>query len=473
MNLASSATEEGKRNIEDAMKLEEAARKAQADAKVLNANVEEIQRKANSREKQPVGQNVSVLVSEKLSQTQYLRKQLKYAVGGPKTVVGNARKLEEKVSILQLTVEEPMVSVRLRQECLKEIEEAAADVGALRARNSSNSAPKMKDLSTTQRAESDTETDDLEILEDTPEVRALFEKKLEKDSTTRAQAGAQAEPQDSPKLLSAERDLQAEQQIQGELQASATLFHTQHRLEQERELKAAHALPQRLSEYKPTARDMALGLNWTLLSSETVRDDLEREVQEGGGQPYIAGHIAVMHRKLAILYLFAEERDTPPGAVRDEVGALENALIKAKPLVNPASVRDADDHLRRNDRRNSLYRTLGLERPKPVNLVPSQPNPKRQRVDCSTESETGGSKKDAIALRVKLRRTVEPCSHVPKTWRVTSGCPGPQAATLGQTPNKPQDPILSSTHSSHDSDGSESLEDKYEPNDYEVIGGLP
>ena len=468
-NLAASATEDGKRKIDDVMRFRAAANKSQADSKFLNAKAEELQRQANSLENKPTGKNVSVVVSEKLSQLRQVRKHLNMAMGRRRRISRNARKLQEKISLLQLVLEDPKLSGGLRQECLKEIREATVGLGQPGANNSSNPAPTQEGLSTTQGAVSDAETDDLEILEDTPEVRALFGKEIEKDSTTLARA----QPQDSSKLLSAKHDLQAEQQLRGELHASAALFHTQHKLRQEKELTAATALSQRLSKYRPTARDMALGLNWTLLSSKTVRDDLEREIQEGGNQPYIAGHVAVMYRKLAILCLFAQEHDAPPGALIDEVGALEDALIKAKPLVNPASVRDADDHLRRDDRRNSLHRTLGLDRPKAANLVLGQLNRKRKRVDYSTDSESGGSKQDIIALRVERHRMVEPRSHIPKTQHLTSGHPSPQAATLGPKLNKPQDPILPSTNSSNDSDGSKSLEERYTPNDNEFIGGLP
>jgi hypothetical protein len=111
----------------------------------------------------------------------------------------------------------------------------------------------------------DTDTDELQILDDTVEVRALFEKKAEGGNS----AVAQGELQDKVRTT------------------SAIPIHTQREPGRQIQLKNASIplirMPERsgrIGEYKPTQRDITLGVKWTLLSAETVRHDIEREIQE-------------------------------------------------------------------------------------------------------------------------------------------------------------------------------------------------
>ena len=465
-NLAASATKEANSKDDDVVRLEAAVKQARTDATFLYEKAKQLTRYANSLNKKPAGQIAKGLASEKLSQVRETRKHLKNAVAGQGRTGKHARRLEVQISLLEIALKDPQVSGQLLRESLKEMGEATAVLGALNVANASNPGLKHQYLSTTELPELDTDTDDLEILEDTAEVRALFEKKVSENATT----PAKPDSQDSPSSSSAAHDLQAEQQILGELQTSAAPLRAQKWQEQEVQLKAARTRSQQLPEYRPTERDMALGLDWTLLSSETVRDDLEREIQHGGNQPYVAGHIAVMHRKLAILFVFAQKHDAPPDSITDEVDALEDALIRAKPLVNHASVREADKYLSRTDYRNSIHLTLRTANVRPLDVPIIR---KRKRVNNSADSDTGSSKQDPFVARVKRRRMMEPQSDAPKALRGPNGRIVPHAAIRGSERDKSQSRGLLRSRYAHDSDDTRSLDDDYDLQDCELVDGLP
>jgi hypothetical protein len=67
-----------------------------------------------------------------------------------------------------------------------------------------------------------------------------------------------------------------------------------------------------------------------LLSSKTICED-KTEIREVDTEPYVAGQIAVIHRKIAILKYFEQERDVLLNATDNEIGALEDVLLLAQP----------------------------------------------------------------------------------------------------------------------------------------------
>jgi hypothetical protein len=191
-------------------------------------------------------------------------------------------------------------------------------------------------------------------------------------------------------------------------------------------------------KYRPTSQDVALGLRWMLRSSETVRQDLNEEINQGGIQPYISGHIAVMHRKVAILQYFVQEHDAPPAIIEDELKALQDTISKAEPLAKPGSVQEADKYLRRTDCRNTLAMTLRFEGAQAINMAMHK---KRKHEDDATRANVGDSDHIAMRHRDKRRRM----NH---SWSKAFGAihasgqsnQGGQAPIQGGASEKLQDP---------------------------------
>jgi len=94
------------------------------------------------------------------------------------------------------------------------------------------------------------------------------------------------------------------------------------------------------------------------LSSETISEGLNQEIQEGGTEPYVAGHIAAIHRKNAILKYFKQERDVLSNVTDNEIRALGDALLLAQPLAKPESVCQANKMLNETDHRSTMYLSL-------------------------------------------------------------------------------------------------------------------
>jgi hypothetical protein len=467
-HLAASAMEEAKCKSENVIRLRNVANRAQAEVQNLVTKATELTRQADSLEKKPAKRDVNGLLPPQLKVIRAVRKRLRETLDGGKSTAKPARELEERKSHLELVLEDSMVSAKLRNECLQEIgEDAVALACAKSAMGIKTSKGRVMKIPTPQEMETDTdiETDELQILDDTAEVRALFQKKADDISS----ALAQAEHQDTARPVSAEDELLAEQQILAELQASAIVpIRTLGEPEQLNQLNAGGALPlqmpkqdRRSSEYRPTERDMALGLKWTLLSCETVREDLDREIQEGHNQPYVAGHIAIMRRKTAILRYLAQERDAPPNVIDEELVALERALSTAEQLVKPASVREANKYLRNTDDRNLLHLTLCYEGAEPVRMAM---NRKRKHQDETSEGEDGGSQQNTIGHCVKRRRRNHARSILSKALHAPGQRHKPQALVYRVDFGRSQELALLDPPSTN---GSESTEDEPDSDDRE------
>jgi hypothetical protein len=403
--LAASATEEAKLKTASVTRLWTAAKKAQAEAKGLTARATELTRQANGLARKPTAEDINKSLCKQLETVRSTRLRLRYAFENQREVEWAVDKLDLETERLKLAMDDPMVSGRLLKECLKEIEEGLAQPPG---------GPKQGVMQQAQ-TYTDSGAEELEVLEDIAEVRALFERNVEDVGS----ALAQAEPQEGARPGSAEHESLIEQQILAELRASAISIQTPREREQQVQPKDARIrvrrVPERVrrvGEYRPTERDMALGAKWTLLSAETVRHDLEREIQEGGIDAHIAGHVAVMRRKVHILRQFRQELDGPPGALMQELDALDDALSLAEPMVQLEQLQTAEAMLYDTDRRNSLHRTLlcaGIRLAELPNFL------KRQRVDDSTNSEDPGSEEGECGRPVKRRRLEHrPSSRIKK-----------------------------------------------------------
>lgn len=411
-SLAASAGEEFRQKIHEASKLRGAAKHIQAEATNLSAKAKELSRQAHELERKPATQNISTSLPEQLKAVRQVRKRLRKAIRKGTRLAKLAGVLQDSKQIFELALEDSIVSVRLRKECLQELGAVAAALADAKSKQATNTSkgetPKQSTKPEMQKqtdGNTDTDVDELQIIDDTVEFRALFELKAEE----RSSALAQRKLQNDARQASAELDSLAEQQILAELQASAPLpSRTRREPEQQNQLNAAGALSQqtpeqerRLGKYRPTSRDAALGLKWTLLSCETVRQDLDREINEGGTQPYVSGHIAVMHRKVAILQYFAQERGAPPTMIEGELKALRDTISKAEPLANPESVQGAEKYLRRTDCRNDLHLTLRFEGAHAIDMAM---NRKRKHEDEATKANVGDSNHTAIGHCDKRRR---------------------------------------------------------------------
>ena len=420
--LARSTEEEATRKTDDVSRLLEAAHQAQAEAKSLWAKVKELTRQADGFWGKAAVQNINGLLLEQLRRVRIVRKRLRKAKAKAKgkQVANRTGHLKELKEGLRLGLEDPRVSDELRKECVQELGEVAlalavseSDV-APNASQGEASKQSMQLVTQTHTdagtdADTDADTDELQILDDTAEVRALFERKRAKGNDSLVLR----EPPDNARRVSAEHVNLAEQQILGELQASAIVpIRARPKPVQESHQDTGGApLPQtseqdrRLPKYKPTSHDVALGLRWTLTSCQTVRQDLNREIRDGGDQPYVAGHIAIMRRKVAILRYLAEGDDAPPSVIDEEIKSLENAISKAEPLVKPESVREANKYLQGTDGRNDLHQTLRFEGFQAVDAALDRK--RKHEEDIYTRAIVSNSEQDTFWHRDK-RRCVYP-----------------------------------------------------------------
>jgi hypothetical protein len=417
-SLAASAGEEFRQMTHEASKLRGAAKQIQAEATNLSAKAKELSRQAHELERKPATQNISTSLPDQLKDVRQGRKRLRKAIRKGTRLAKLAGVLQDSKQNFELALEDSIVSVRLRKECLQELGAVAAALADAKSKQATNTSkgetskrstkPEMQKPTD---GNTDTDVDELQIIDDTVEFRALFERKAEERSSALAQRKPQSDARPASAELDslAEQQILAEQQVLAELQASAPLpSRTRREPEQQNQLHTAGAQSQqtpeqerRLGKYRPTSRDAALGLKWTLLSCETVRQDLAREINEGGTQPYLSGHIAVMHRKVAILQHFAQEGGAPPTMIEGELKALRDTISKAEPLANPESVQGAEKYLRRTDCRNDLHLTLRFEGAHAIDMAMSR---KRKHEDEATKADVGDSNHTAIGHRDKRRR---------------------------------------------------------------------
>ena len=108
-----------------------------------------------------------------------------------------------------------------------------------------------------------------------------------------------------------------------------------------------------IDEYKVTMRDLDLGLQFTLESSRTTREDCEHEL--GYEISFVASHIAILRRKSAILGAFAERMAGHPrvqARIGKELEAIASLLLKAFSITTSEKVIVAERQLVDMDKMN-------------------------------------------------------------------------------------------------------------------------
>jgi hypothetical protein len=433
-SLAVSVRKVSRQNTNEASRLCAAAKRIQIEATNLSAKAKELtMQAANLRKKaednlpkkpadnlpknsaeslpeEPAAQDISASLLQQLKDLRQERKRLRKAIRNEKPLAELAGEVRDMEQSFKLALEDFAVSAELQNQCNQELGNVAlalADAKSKLATNTSNKeAPKNSTAPEMQKQrEENTDADELQIIDDTVELRALFERKADE----RRRIVAQSEPQCNTGQALAELEGLDEQQILTELWISAPVPScTQREPGQRGKLNAAGALSQPMSEqerqlekYRPTSHDVARGLRWTLRSSETVRQNLNEEINEGGTQPYISGHIAVMHRKVAILRYFAQEHGVPSAVIEGELTALQDAISKAEPLAKPGSVQEADEYLRHTDYRNTVPTALRFEGAQTMNTAMRE---KRKYEDDAARANIGDSDHLAMMHRDKRRR---------------------------------------------------------------------